>query len=82
MIWNRAIPGQRLPVVAGSFYPQSTQTLRRTVENLLCSVAVQERSGNCGIIAPHAGYAYSGRVAVVDRLRHVSATLRNLFDAA
>jgi AmmeMemoRadiSam system protein B len=63
MIWNRAIPRQRPPVVAGSFYPQSTQTLRRTVDNLLCSVAVQERSGNCGIIAPHAGYAYSGRVA-------------------
>src|SRR5215510_7199024 len=63
MISNRAIPRPRPPAVAGSFYPQSTQTLRRTVDALLCSAAVQERSGNCGIIAPHAGYAYSGRVA-------------------
>ena len=63
MIWNRAIPRPRPPAVAGSFYPQSTQTLRRTVDDLFSSVAVQERSGNCGIIAPHAGYAYSGRVA-------------------
>jgi MEMO1 family protein len=63
MIRNRAIPRPRPAAVAGSFYPQSTQTLRRTVDALLSSVAVQERSGNCGIIAPHAGYAYSGRVA-------------------
>jgi len=63
MIWNRAIPRPRPPAVAGSFYPQSTQTLRRTIDDLFSSVAVQERPGNCGIIAPHAGYAYSGRVA-------------------
>jgi AmmeMemoRadiSam system protein B len=61
MKWNRSIP--RPPAVAGSFYPQSTQMLRQTVDSLLSSVAVPERAGNCGIIAPHAGYAYSGRIA-------------------
>src|SRR5262245_8404904 len=60
---NRAIPRPRPPAVAGAFYPQSAQTLRRTLDDLFSSVAVQERPGNCGIIAPHAGYAFSGRVA-------------------
>jgi hypothetical protein len=60
---NGAIPGPRPPAVAGAFYPQSARALRRTLDDLFSSVAGQERSGYCGIIAPHAGYAYSGRIA-------------------
>src|SRR5262245_52212698 len=63
MLWNRAVPRLRPPAVAGLFYPRSAQRLRRTVEDLLSLVTVQERSRYCGIIAPHAGHAYSGRVA-------------------
>jgi MEMO1 family protein len=60
---NRAPPRLRAPAVAGSFYPQSTLALRRTVDDLLSAAAVQESSRHCGVIAPHAGYAYSGQVA-------------------
>jgi MEMO1 family protein len=63
MIANRARPRPRAPAVAGAFYPRSGRTLRQTVDKLLSAAAVQQRSRRCGIIAPHAGYAYSGQVA-------------------
>src|SRR5262245_14563241 len=63
MIANRARPQPRAPTVAGAFYPRSQETLRQTVDNLLSGAAVEQRSQRCGIIAPHAGYAYSGHVA-------------------
>jgi len=73
MISNRATPRARPPAVAGSFYPRSAETLRRTVGNLLSAAEVQERSHRCGVIAPHAGYAYSGPVAA-----HAFASVRRL----
>ena len=63
MIPDCASPPLRAPAVAGLFYPRSPETLRRTVADLLSAVALKERSHCCGIIAPHAGYAYSGSVA-------------------
>jgi AmmeMemoRadiSam system protein B len=63
MIANRARPRTRAPAAAGSFYPRSGKMLRQTVESLLSAVPVQQRSRPRGIIAPHAGYAYSGHVA-------------------
>lgn len=63
MISNRAGPRPRAPAVAGSFYPRSGEALRRTVDDLLSAVAVQQHPRRCGVIAPHAGYAYSGQVA-------------------
>ena len=63
MIANSARPRSRAPTAAGSFYPRSGETLRQTVDNLLSAVAVQQSTQHCGIIAPHAGYAYSGQVA-------------------
>ena len=53
----------RAPAVAGSFYPGSAQTLSRTVDDLLASADVGQRAQRCGIIAPHAGYAFSGPIA-------------------
>jgi MEMO1 family protein len=53
----------RVPAAAGSFYPRSAHTLSQTVGNLLAAADVQPRAQRCGIIAPHAGYAYSGPVA-------------------
>lgn len=53
----------RAPAVAGTFYPRSAQTLSQTVGNLLATAKVQEGLYPCGVIAPHAGYAYSGVVA-------------------
>ena len=63
MISKSAILRVRAPAVAGSFYPRSAETLRRTVDNLLAAAAIEKRPRRCGVIAPHAGYVYSGSVA-------------------
>jgi AmmeMemoRadiSam system protein B len=63
----------RSPAAAGTFYPRSSKTLRQTVDGLLAHIKVEERVSLCGIIAPHAGYAYSGLVAA-----HAFACLRPL----
>lgn len=59
---------RRPPAVAGSFYPESTAELRDCVERLLRkgaeSAETAETAGECkAVIAPHAGYRYSGPVA-------------------
>ncbi|MEO0093481.1 MAG: AmmeMemoRadiSam system protein B [candidate division WOR-3 bacterium] len=54
----------REPAVAGQFYPGSKETLDKTVTKLLNSVTVPKITGKIiGIVAPHAGYEYSGQVA-------------------
>jgi len=57
---NRRI---RTPAVAGTFYPDSPETLRFTVESLLREVPVATAPPPKAIIAPHAGYLYSGPIA-------------------
>jgi hypothetical protein len=52
---------QRLPAVAGQFYPDQSDSLRETVNDLLASA--QEKHPAIGLIAPHAGYLYSGAIA-------------------
>jgi AmmeMemoRadiSam system protein B len=54
----------REPAVAGSFYPARPQDISRTVEELL-GHDVQPGAGNppMGVLVPHAGLVYSGRVA-------------------
>src|SRR5438067_8712313 len=51
----------RAPAVAGSFYPADPSRLRDTVARLLA--AAQHGSPPKALIAPHAGYVYSGAVA-------------------
>ncbi len=51
----------REPVVAGRFYPGDAQALRRTVDGLLSGQ--KEAVPALGLIAPHAGYVYSGAIA-------------------
>jgi len=54
----------RKPAVAGMFYPASKTELRQTVEEMLRNNFVEEKFENItGIIAPHAGYVYSGNTA-------------------
>jgi AmmeMemoRadiSam system protein B len=55
--------GPRPPAAAGIFYPRSAAALSKTVADLLAHAQVQERLCPCGVIAPHAGYPYSGSVA-------------------
>lgn len=57
-------PRVREAAVAGSFYPGDETTLRRTVEGFLADARVPELTGRpVALVAPHAGYVYSGRTA-------------------
>jgi AmmeMemoRadiSam system protein B len=54
----------RKSVIAGSWYPGKPSLLKRDIDNFFNSVPDLELGGEIvGIIAPHAGYAYSGQVA-------------------
>jgi len=60
-----AIPAVRAPAVAGMFYPGGSRELAQTLAQLLGAAAhdAPERAAPKAIIAPHAGYIYSGPVA-------------------
>ncbi|MGQ3684542.1 MAG: AmmeMemoRadiSam system protein B [Candidatus Loosdrechtia sp.] len=51
----------RKPVAAGSFYRSDALQLRNDIEGLVSKDC--ERRAALGVVAPHAGYVYSGRVA-------------------
>ncbi len=55
----------RRSVLAGSWYPGSARTLRADIEQYLRNVPAPKLAGRdpVGLIAPHAGYIYSGQVA-------------------
>lgn len=53
----------RAPVGAGLFYPAGPGELARTVEELLATADHEPRESVRALVAPHAGYAYSGPVA-------------------
>jgi AmmeMemoRadiSam system protein B/AmmeMemoRadiSam system protein A len=59
----------RKPAVAGQFYPSSAQELRKILASLTDIRA--EKEAAVGLLLPHAGYIYSGRVAgaTVSRLK-------------
>ena len=57
-------PATRPAAVAGMFYPASAAELSRQVDELLAAVAGRERApAPKALIAPHAGYVYSGPIA-------------------
>lgn len=53
----------RMPAVAGTFYPASFAALQSTVTELLDAAPRFELHGLRALIAPHAGYRYSGAIA-------------------
>jgi AmmeMemoRadiSam system protein B len=67
----------REAAVAGMFYPASAPQLSAQVDNLMSGFAAAGRVPKA-LIAPHAGYAYSGTVAgaVYSRVRGVAAIRR------
>ena len=57
-------PTIRQPAVAGQFYPAQPDELRRMLDEYLAQATVPALPGNLvALIAPHAGYIYSGKVA-------------------
>src|SRR5437016_1781750 len=57
------MPKVRPPACAGRFYPVDPAELRRMVKSLLASAKTPDGPAPKAIIAPHAGYEYSGPVA-------------------
>ena len=54
----------REPVVAGSFYPGKAKSLEEKILNFLNSSTSEHLKGKIyGLVSPHAGYIYSGRIA-------------------
>ena len=62
----------RPSAVAGQFYPGDADRLRKQVSDLLANVAMPIKNMPEALIAPHAGYVYSGATAAA-----AFATLRN-----
>ena len=62
---SQAIPSVRAPAVAGMFYPGEGRELAQVLTDLLGAAAQDAPEGAVprAIIAPHAGYVYSGPVA-------------------
>ena len=54
---------RRAPAVANRFYPGDAATLDRTVAELTPPVPTEKKRKALAVVAPHAGYIYSGRVA-------------------
>jgi AmmeMemoRadiSam system protein B len=69
----------RPSVVAGTFYPEDPKELRQTVESLLAKVSERGPAPKA-IVAPHAGYVYSGPIAatVFARLRDARDSIRRV----
>ncbi len=54
----------RKPVVAGAFYPDSPKMLADQVDRFLANVSRESLPGRLiALVAPHAGYVFSGQVA-------------------
>ncbi len=54
---------ERYPVVAGRFYPEHPAQLQREIEKLFAQVKHGNQKSVRAVIAPHAGYLFSGGVA-------------------
>lgn len=65
----------RPPAVAGIFYPDDPRSLEAVVEELLAKAGAPAGGAPKAVIAPHAGYVYSGSVAA-----HAFAGLRGARD--
>jgi AmmeMemoRadiSam system protein B/AmmeMemoRadiSam system protein A len=56
-------PKIRQPAVAGSFYPADPKELAETIDGFLAKAAPPPLENIVALVAPHAGYVYSGPVA-------------------
>ena len=84
----------REAAVAGQFYPGSPSELRKELQNLFTQkINIQPEGKVLAVIAPHAGYVYSGPVAaesfeqidrerVIDNIFLIGSSHRYSFDGA
>src|SRR5262249_27729379 len=72
--WRPGKMQLRKPAVAGSFYPAEPDRLREQVVELLTDARTSLKITPKALIAPHAGYIYSGRIAAL--------AFATLFDSA
>jgi AmmeMemoRadiSam system protein B len=74
------MPDIRPPAVAGRFYPAEPAHLAHEVDDLLRAAAVSDELAPKVLLAPHAGYVYSGPVAAsaYARLRSVAERIRRV----
>lgn len=72
--------GIRPAAVAGMFYPRDSGELARAVDTMLSEVPASSGTPPKAIIAPHAGYIYSGPIAasVYARLRLARGRVRRV----
>ncbi len=63
----------RRPAVAGTFYPDDPATLTSQVEGFLQEWTPSNRPAPKAIVAPHAGYRYSGAIAAAAYARLLPA---------
>lgn len=65
--WDLKMDGKNLmrqPAVAGAFYPGEENELKNMILEMLSYSGSEQFDGHItGIISPHAGYVYSGRIA-------------------
>ncbi|HRF71382.1 MAG TPA: AmmeMemoRadiSam system protein B [Accumulibacter sp.] len=75
-----ATPAIRPAAVAGAFYPGSASALARDLRVLLAGASAAKIWRPKAIIAPHAGYVYSGPIAasVYGPLRALRASIRRV----
>jgi AmmeMemoRadiSam system protein B/AmmeMemoRadiSam system protein A len=69
----------RAPAVAGGFYPADPQVLAAVVDQCLATAAAEPVNAKA-IVAPHAGYVYSGPIAgsAWGAVRHLGAEIRRI----
>jgi hypothetical protein len=72
-LFQRSSSKVRPPAVAGQFYPDDADELRRMIKRFLNEARPADRSAPKAIIAPHAGYMFSGPVAASAYARFAAA---------
>jgi AmmeMemoRadiSam system protein B len=74
------IQGMRLPAVAGLFYPAEPGELARMIDGFAQATPPAPATAPKAVIAPHAGYVYSGQAAaqVIARFRPDKDIIRRI----
>jgi len=70
----------RKPAVAGMFYPADPKELRAAIDDCMAKTRADDAAPPKAVIAPHAGYVYSGPVAAsaYARLAPLKGTVRRV----